>query len=457
MASVTFYNFSKRKNSTATPSGGTNHTVRLKENTSLYNPTFILSADFPSYTYASWRGLYYYVTDIVSTANGLCEVSCELDPMGSAAGDILSMTAFVNRSDSDYDIWLNDPEMSSKGKIARHVQEVTSLATGNTPIIDTDGTWILRVVGGESDASRGGISTYVCDLNDLNGVLSFLFADSGSGGSWDAAWDGAIKTIFNPFQYIVSLMWSPINYAWLSDGATLDNHINFGWWVAGHSAKRRQATTLHIMAFSVAKPSNYFGDWRDYDPMFTQAYIRLPGGTIREIPSAWLSLSALKMEIIMDVITGNGEYVLKDDTGTLATFAGKLAVPVQIGQDSNDMSSIMSGVLGALGSMQAGSAIGIAGSLTGAVTSIVQPNPSLNGTTSDVASLRVHKDITIFVINRESGASYPAHFGRMLNDNRLLSSLSGFCKCSGAHVDTDLPAQYKDEIDNMLNNGFYIE
>ena len=44
MATVYFYNFSKRRNSTKTPSGaGTSHTVRLKDNTSLYRPVFELS------------------------------------------------------------------------------------------------------------------------------------------------------------------------------------------------------------------------------------------------------------------------------------------------------------------------------------------------------------------------------------------------------------------------------
>ena len=119
MATVYFYNFSKRRNSTKIPSGsGTSHTVRLKDATSLYRPVFELSGgNYPTYTYAKWKGYYYYVTDIVSTANNLYEVECELDPMSSARNDILNTTAFVNRSASSYDLWMPDNELSNKAKI----------------------------------------------------------------------------------------------------------------------------------------------------------------------------------------------------------------------------------------------------------------------------------------------------------------------------------------------------
>ena len=202
MASVSFYNFSKRKNSTKTPSGsGTSHTVRLKDGTSLYHPVFELSGAFPSYTYAKWQGLYFYVTDITQTANNLYDIECELDPMGSAAGDILSTSAFVTRSASSYDVYLKDVEVSAKQEILN-----TADATTSMEIFDGTGCYILRVVGDNAGAT--GIATYAVDAAHLTTILSWMFTGN---NTFDAAWDSAIKAVFNPFQYIVSLKYTPIS------------------------------------------------------------------------------------------------------------------------------------------------------------------------------------------------------------------------------------------------------
>ena len=83
--SVSFYNFSKRKNSTAIPSGtGTQYDVLLKNDTSLYSPTFIIASNaFPSYSYAQFQNMHYYITDIVKTTNQTYEVQCKIDPIGT--------------------------------------------------------------------------------------------------------------------------------------------------------------------------------------------------------------------------------------------------------------------------------------------------------------------------------------------------------------------------------------
>ena len=82
---VTFYNFSKKSNSTAVPStGGTALDCYVKEATSTYNPTFIINSNsWPDYTYVYWTPYYYFVNDVVSIGNNLYEISCSIDPLAS--------------------------------------------------------------------------------------------------------------------------------------------------------------------------------------------------------------------------------------------------------------------------------------------------------------------------------------------------------------------------------------
>lgn len=453
MATVYFYNFSKRRNSTKIPSGsGTSHTVRLKDATSLYRPIFELSGgNYPTYTYASWRGYYYYVTDIVSTANNLYEVECELDPMGSARSDILNTTAFVNRSASSYDLWMPDNELSNKAKIVSHGHTVSSLSG----IFDSDGCYIMRVIGKE------GIDTFILSKADLHDILDFMFDD---GNFTDVLGDAVIKAVFNPFQYIVSLQYTPLSATWVGDGA-FNSTFHFGWWpINTDTYKKTSRHGIHILGQTVTLPSAYFGDFRDYDTRFTRCNMILPGGIETEIPSSWLSLGSLKIEIVFDILTGKAMYLITDSgSNVMSTFSAQLGFDVQIGQQAVSAGGLISNAVSAgvgIGSFMSGNALGAlagVGGLSGAVSAITQPNPSIVGSQQTALFAQVQSEVEIEYTRYESGSYADATIGRMLNQQVTLSTLTGFTKCSNASVNTELPAQYKDEINNYLNSGFFIE
>ena len=448
MASVTFYNFSKRKNSTKTPSGsGTSHTVNLKDGTSLYHPIFELTGAFPSYTYASWQGLLFYVTDITQIARNLYEIDCELDPMGSAAGDILSTSAFVTRSASSYDVYLKDIEVSAKQEILNTAYETTSME-----IFDGTGCYILRVVGDNAGAT--GIATYAVDAAHLATILSWMFTGN---NTFDAAWDSAIKAVFNPFQYIVSLKYTPISLSTFASQST-SQPVAFGWWVAGGGNVDCLTNTGGVKVKQLTKPTTLWGDFRDYDPEFTLYTLTLPGGNVVTLPSIWFS-NSLYLAIIWDVASGDGELVLSTGNGapSLASWPFKCAVELQIGQNSTDISGVIGDAAGAVGSYMSGNPIGLGISAAGAIGNILQPSPSVLGQAGCMQALISWRDPQLSLIRYTSGAVNTTTLGRPLNQTRTLSTLSGYTKCSEASVDTNLPEEYKDQINQMLNSGFFIE
>lgn len=443
---VTFYTFSKKRNSTKIPSGsGTDIDVNLKEDTSLYHPTFHLTGNFPAFTYAKWQGIYYYVNDIISVGNGRYEIECDLDPMATERNNILSTTAFVVRSASAYDNLVPDPEICRKA-------DVIDMETGSTSLssyFDGTGCYVMRTVGGTSSS---GINTYIHSKASLAQTLGFIWSND----VLDAAWDTVIKAVFNPFQYIVSLKYTPLSYSFLTTAGTVSSQTAYyGWWPDNYSYPSPSYTHQHIPAFAIDKPVRYYNDWRDYDSRFTRAYIILPGGELHVIPSAWLSQS-LKLDFYFDIINGEGAYRLWSDGYILASFNAKLLFDFQIGQVDSTLPAVSSGSVGMIAAASTGNLLATSIMAAGAVSDSVQPNPSINGTSVGVAGYGANKNVRI-VAEYYDSTDYPVNMGRMLNDNRTLSTLSGYCQCANASVSSDLPAMYKEEINSMVNSGFYIE
>ena len=450
MASVTFYNFSKKKNSTATPTGGTSHTVALKDGTSLYKPTFELSGNFPAYTYASWQGLFFYVTNITSIANGIYDIECELDPMGSAADDIKSSTFFIERSASTYNQWFVDNEVSVEQRVVA-AQYSPSTALN---LFDGVGCYILRVTNGSSNSVTG-IATYICTANQLYQILDFMFDD---GNFNDVLSDTVVKSIFNPFQYIVSLKWCALSYTTLSSGLSTE-HVKFGWWDSGISAAVADYNGARY-TFTLDMPNAYFGDFRDYDPRFSRYKILYPGAGLFELPSINMDI-AMQTQLYFDILTGVGTWYLFYSTtnAVIARFTGTVSCDLQISQISTDLLNAVGSTAAAIGMAMSGNPVGAAMSAVNAVGTILQPNPSINGNHGSMFELASIDSIVIYSERYGSQSSNIPTLacGRPLFEFKTISTLSGFCKCANASIDTCLPQEYKDQINSMLNSGFFID
>ena len=120
MATLTFYSFAKRKNSTALPTGaGAVYDVYLKEPTDLLRPVFLLSySGVPAWSYAAFENRFYFVTDYVSVHNELWEVHCEVDVLATWKTAIQTTTAFV-QFDTTANTEITDKRLSTKTTTVR--------------------------------------------------------------------------------------------------------------------------------------------------------------------------------------------------------------------------------------------------------------------------------------------------------------------------------------------------
>lgn len=145
----------KRNNfSASTPS---DITANLKDNCSIMQPIFILTAsavDIVVYNYVyvpDWNR-YYFIKNIITMPGRRVELFCAEDVLTSNADDIKNIVGTVGRQQSEQmrDKWLPDPKMLQSSKIYTE-----NLHFSANPFIYGDGTvldpqihYILSVVGG---------------------------------------------------------------------------------------------------------------------------------------------------------------------------------------------------------------------------------------------------------------------------------------------------------------------
>ena len=106
---VTFYNFSKRRNSTKRPSGGTSYTCLLKEDTSTARPSIAIkwngSSSAPAgfnYCYIPDFGRYYWVNSWTYSERQWI-AACSVDVLATYKTEIGGSSKYVLRAASDYD------------------------------------------------------------------------------------------------------------------------------------------------------------------------------------------------------------------------------------------------------------------------------------------------------------------------------------------------------------------
>lgn len=454
-------NFTKRKNSTLQPSGGTDVTCVLKEETSIETPVFILNTPVAGYTYVQAFGHYYFVTDVVNLDGYRCEVHCTMDVLASYKTAIAGYTAFVERSASAYDVFINDPLLSGKQRIISESVSRTNISVFGS------GCFISEVMS-QSD----GICLYVTpDLLPFQRLLmpSVYTRQSQTITDWI---DSKIAQAFDLDVYIGSVKWVPFDP---SDIGTATNTFFVGPIDVGlpTSYIMRKANQNHFVRSTLdlsISTQGLFGDFRDTNPRFTQYNIRLPGVGIADLDPAIVGSAlhngdAIHIDIEVDLVSGDVVYSLTvgANRSYFARFKGNVSVNVPIGKSVSDMSQSISMIAGGVaGGMVSG---GVAGAIAGGVVGLVNavhneltPQTSMIGGSGNKADLYATRS-SVVISRRQYGAKdYPTTVaGRPLFQNVVLGTLSGYVKCGNASIPVNCNDSERDAINSYLNSGFYME
>ena len=464
--------FTKRRNSTLQPTGGTQVTAVLKESTSIENPSFILMTPIADYTYIEAFGHYYFVDDVINLDASRCEVVCSMDVLATFKSDITSYTAFVERSASSYDIWINDPLLSAQQK-ASDVEKASQSST----YLSGSGFVIQTMTRDD------GISLYaMSDLTPFNHILTPSCYNATDVTEWI---NSKIAQAFDLDVYIGSVKWFPVN----PGNIPLSNKINAGdpFYVGPVNVglpaspdiyKSSQITTGSTEVYPALPTTNMFGDFRDCNPRFARYKMRLPGVGFVNLDSSLIghvmntSNLGIGIHMAIDFVTGGIAHTLylrntapgqPENERPFARYLGNIGVDVPIGKSVADIGKSVGIFTGSIaGGLAVGGAAGaIMGAVVGAVEAIgneLTPDTSMTGGSGNKKDIAECSSAVQVIAERFDGKDYPTSVaGRPLMQNVQLSTLSGYVKCGNASVPLNAHASERDAVNNFLNSGFYIE
>lgn len=469
---VYLFGFQKKKNSTAQPllNTGDVFDMKLKEETSVLNPAIIInpsSQGMPSpftpsyYTYAYIQKFerYYFISDW-QYINKMWVAYLTEDVLASFKSVIGTESFYVERSASAYNGDIVDNLYPAKTDVS--ISFVTT-ATSWYNVAPSGGSYILGVINYQNSAHVGAVSYYAMSSSQLNALMNFLFSsDIFNASTITEIGEDLYKSLFNPFQYIVSCMWLPGSPSTFGGTSTT---IKVGYWDTGVTAYT--STALAMIEPVTATIPNHpqastRGSYLNRAP-FTRLTLYVPPfGEIPIDPSFTAIGKYLYGKTMVDCITG--QATLRVCINSNSSYNGKacaektamFGVPIQLAQVLSDYS-------GAISSLASGATSGsLAGFISSAIGATVQtaiasqaPKVSTNGANGSFINFAL--DPGLVVEHYKLVDEDLADLGRPLMATRQINGLSGYIKCAEGHFSGSCLDSERDIINGFLVSGFFYE
>ena len=462
---VTFYSgFSKRRNSTKRPTGGTTKSVVLKENTSLMRPAFVVSSVTWTWNYCTAWQNYYYITDIVAEANGLFRVECELDVMATFKDSIGAYTTLISRaaSDQNYDV-IDNMYPSMTRPITKRV------AISNPGLYSTSraaGCYVVGVVGGN------GQEFFVLTPNEFFQFLSVLMPPL-TGYTLNDWLDAQITQapaggLASILQNIVLLKWLPLNYSLIASKLDRVTSCMIGnFIVSGVSLGRLYGdTTAQILSTAITFPdrddNGARGRWL-YTAPFANYSVYIPPFGLISIDSSYITSAGRQLvaDIMAEYISGTVTLRLYYSTSysgpkMIGVYNANISQDLKAGGSGANMISAISGAIGAIGAIATENYGALAASIASAGTSMLPQSSvvggGVSGPTPDLGAVW-YAYATYFEPIEENRTE----LGRPLAEVKTISSLSGFVQCANAQLALAGHEEEMVKVNGILNSGFFYE
>lgn len=472
---VYLFGFSKRKNSTKQPvlTDGTLVSVQLKEETTTTNPTLILnlknSQGQPiqptvyNYVYIPLYLRYYFIVDW-QYMNGVWAAFCNVDVLASFKTAIGNTSAYIERS-----------SYASNGNVIDILYPATADVVISSPTVShnwrgvapSGGAYILGVINNNQSYHIGAVTYYAMDTAGLNSLFSYLFGNNiYQAGSITEIGEDLFKSLFNPFQYIVSCMWLP-GYP-TSYGSVTEN-VKVGYWTTNVTAYVVSSITeaRYVTAEVPAHPQASRGNYLNYAPYTRITLYCPPFGSIPIDPYYTREGRYLYARTFVDVATGEAVLNVSFRANTSAVWNNKvcvtktarMGVPIQIAQVLSDysgsVSSIVNGVKSTSKENPTGFLMGLLGGVVESAIATQMPQVSTSGSNG---SFNTFIDEPALVVEHYKIADEDnADLGRPLMAVRTLSNIPGFIKCAEAHFAGVCYENEREKIDEYLMSGFFYE
>lgn len=492
-----FSEFSKKTNSTKRPTGTVDRSLSgvLKENCSIQDPVVNIErlpqdANPCVYTYAIIPQFqrFYFVEDWVWN-NGLWEVHMTEDVLATWKTAIGASTEYVLRTNSttDFNGEITDITYPASTEYDSHEYYPPNIFSTDL----TQGCYVVGIISGTTTNSVGAITYLALSSSEFEDLKDMLFSDDNLSimGILDTSVTPPVslipgvpaellKTMYNPYQYIVSCTWFPFTKTAIASSYPV-NAYKIGWWGYPLSGNIIYAQSLELTERCGihAHPQASRGTYLNYAP-YTRRTIVGRFGTVA-LDSSYFKIGD-EVEIVynIDLITGqcvttfnrrwNDGFNIKSDKIMDRQFL--LGVPVQLAQVGVDYLgtavSAIQGVGGAIsgavsGAVGGGAVGGIAGAISGLASGIyntlqsAMPQVETSGTNGSflAPSNRTAMLEHFYQIVDED----IEHRGRPLCELRRLDTLDGFILCADGELDISCFDNERKAIQQFLTTGFFWE
>ena len=468
---ITFYTNNKRENSTKLPTGTANtFSCDLKESCSIINPQISLSAENPcayNYAYIQKFNRYYFISDWIYT-RGLWHASLQVDALASFRAAILASSQYILRSASEFDGSVIDTIYPAKtgaelnGSVSGYLPGFPAIP-GETL---SSGTFIVGIVAPmpwlSSSVNPYGLQYIALTPQNFTTMMNQLLNTDSTGAYGDWLTD-TVKATFNPFQYIVSVKWYPISVP--ADALVpIQSALKLGWYsFPGVSyyiptPSKSYSVTLEELP---DHPQIARGEYLNKAP-YREIYCYLPGAGTITLDSNLYSAPTIRCDI--DFLTGLARYYIYCNEIQIASIDFELGVQVPIAQITVNPGKIaldaIGSMAGIIGNAARGNAVGvISGVATGIGNALdnIAPQAQAKGQQGSRGIYMMNPLIKTWGIIRRIVDEDTADLGRPLCKQRVLSSLSGYCKVADADISLSSTAQEQQQIKNYMEGGFFLE
>lgn len=471
------FSYTKKVDSTAYPplNSGTTFTGGLKSPCSILNPRIEFNLNYsPShlnYAYIESFGRWYWIRNWTWEA-GLWVAEMEVDVLATYKSDIGDSQQYVVRAQSAMNGNIVDSLYPSTTDYSYQVVNITDY-----PFITTglgNATYMLGVIGSYPD-SAGSVEYYAMTPEQFGDFNNYLMSGIDWAGIDFADIEGMteplLKTLFNPYQYVVSCKWFPLSPQDIVPGGPGTDSVRYGWWNLNDVKGQRLPLAIRKISKSFSAiipkhPQQTRGGYLNSSP-YRRIFLVWPPIGVVEIPTSYFmgNHNVLQADIIIDPISGQGQLYINNydiSSAECVNFSFNMAanIPVsQMGYDSTftTVASLIGGVGNALESLGGfGETVGgfiNAGVQTAAA--FTPPEMHTVGKSDGTAFLATAP--VIYVQFQNIVDEDLEHNGRPLCAKRQLLTIPGYIKCMNADVNMTGTAEEKEQVNAYLNGGFHYE
>ena len=480
---VTFYNFSKRRNSTKQPSGGTTYTCLLKDDTSTSRPSIEIKWNGTSsapasnnYCYIPDFGRYYWV-DSWTYSDRKWIANCTVDVLATFKTQIGSSSKYVLRSASTYDKYAPDNKYVPIYPLDVSTWAMVGIAWATT--FDA-GRFVVGIVGQGNTFNAGGTGYVVLTGSQLQQLISACFTESEQVWTSTTTLGGTVgealnkygenlqKSISNPIQFINSVCWVPFIPS--TSGTTTIKLGNIDTNISG--ACLSDPVHMDVWHASVNSWNSTDEAWPNVEP-FTRYVLVCPPFESLNIPAEHLlpatmsahSTGRINGDIYTDVTNGLSILTVNAPVGgaQIASASAQLGVMINLAGSSVDYAGQIKAAASTVSSgVQA--LFNPAGAIAGVTSGIIgfaeasQPKAVGGGYSGGMAAMKAsYYDRGLVAYTYTVPELDNDEVGKPLMQTKTLNTLSGFIQCADGEVSCNATDEEHRELESFLTGGFFYE